>query len=118
VVGPTYLLETDGLAEISAEFTDPGVRDGHYAEIDWGNGVVTNGNVIDNGGWGTVTASYVYGVPGTYLVTVTVYDDVGAGRAVFDAVQVNAPSEPAGPPDDAGSPDGIIPPEDTTPPDG
>ena len=74
--------------------------------MDWGNGVVTVAVVVDNGGWGTVSASYVYGVAGTYVVTVTVYDDVGGGQAVFDAVRVNGPPANPGPPDHAGPPEG------------
>ncbi|MHA2494029.1 MAG: PKD domain-containing protein, partial [Candidatus Hodarchaeales archaeon] len=64
-----------------ATFTDVGTADTHTAVIDWGDGTVEIGAIIEAGGVGTVSGSHVYADNGIYIVTVTVTDDDGAATA-------------------------------------
>ncbi|MEO1085738.1 MAG: PKD domain-containing protein, partial [Acidobacteriota bacterium] len=59
-------------------FTDPGVLDTHTATVDWGAGTGPEAATHTfSAGSGTVDAGYVYGVGGTYTVTICVIDDDG-----------------------------------------
>ena len=58
-------------------FTDVGRRDTHTAVIDWGDGVVEAGTVVEDDGAGTVLASHVYANTGAYAIEVCVTDDDG-----------------------------------------
>ena len=72
---------------VSATFSDVGTLDRHTATVDWGNGTVTPGAVVEAGGSGTITASYAYTTGGIYTVTVTLNDDdTGAHTATTTAV--------------------------------
>ena len=62
---------------LSATFTNIGSLDTHRVSIDWGNGVVTTGTVVESGGNGTVRGSYVYPTGGIFTITVTLTDDDG-----------------------------------------
>jgi hypothetical protein len=74
-------LESDGLVipvgstvTTTAVFTDVGTADTHTAIWDWGDGT-TPGTVSQGSGFGSVTDTHVYTVPGVYLITLTVTDD-------------------------------------------
>jgi len=55
-------------------FTDAGVADTHTAEWTFDT-LALPGSVLEAGGTGTVMGTYVFTVPGIYLVTLTVTDD-------------------------------------------
>lgn len=76
------------------DFTDAGVLDTHTAQFDWGDGSSTAGAVTETDGSGGATGSHVYGAPGSYVVTVTVWDDDGASdTAVLGEVFVFDPDD-------------------------
>jgi cytoskeletal protein CcmA (bactofilin family) len=62
--------------ELLASFSDPGVNDQHSASIDWGDGQVSNGQIITPAN--EIRASHVYTTPGRYSVVVSVTDEGGA----------------------------------------
>jgi hypothetical protein len=75
---------------IEAIFNDLGTLDTHEATIDWGDGTVTAGEVLEApfgppgstaGANGIVTGTHFYVKTGIYTVTVTVVDDDGAARS-------------------------------------
>ena len=57
-----------------ASFTEAG-SDTHTATINWGDGLVEAGAVIQGSESGIVAGSHLYALPGTYAVTVTITDD-------------------------------------------
>jgi len=58
--------------DISVAYSDPGVLDTHTAQIDWGDGNVTDG-VVDPL-TGLVTGSHTYAAPGSYTLVLTIED--------------------------------------------
>ena len=60
---------------VTAAFTDPGLLDTHTAQIDWGDGTLTDG-VVDAEAH-TVSGSHAYADNGAYQVSVSVADDDG-----------------------------------------
>jgi parallel beta-helix repeat protein len=68
--------------QISAPFTDPGTLDTHYAQINWGDGEITDGVVDEAFGSGTVTGSHPYTTPGVYQITLTVWDYDGGEDSI------------------------------------
>jgi Ca2+-binding RTX toxin-like protein len=67
-----------------ATFHDFGTADTHTTTIDWGDGIVTYGQVTVTeppfelpGAVGTITGSHVYAADGNFTVTVTLSDDDG-----------------------------------------
>ena len=72
---------------VSGSFTDVGVLDTHVASVDWGDGNVTPGTVVQGAGSGTYSAGHVYGSGGVYTVIVTITDDdTGSTSASTQAV--------------------------------
>jgi hypothetical protein len=62
---------------ILATFTDTNAPDTHTATIDWDDGTVEAGTVVESGGSGTVSGSHVYQDDdgGPFTVTITVTDN-------------------------------------------
>lgn len=58
-------------------FVDPGTNDHHTATIAWGDGAQTAGTVVESAGNGSVAGTHAFTSPGTYAVSVTVWDDDG-----------------------------------------
>ncbi len=77
--------------ELASILTDPGTLDTHTAEIDWGDGNTTPGDVVAipfgppgdvNGLTGIVNGTHAYVDEGVYEVVVMVADDDGAEESV------------------------------------
>jgi hypothetical protein len=79
-------------------FSDVGVQDTHSATIDWGDGNVEPGVVIQSAGGGQVVGSHLYANSGMYTVVVTVEDDDGGGRMASFVVVVEPAPLPGIPP--------------------
>lgn len=61
----------------SADFSDSGLLDTHFAEWRWGDGTVSEGAVSVSAGEGYVDGLHTYIYPGVYTLTLTVTDDDG-----------------------------------------
>jgi hypothetical protein len=70
--------------QVNATFSDAGQQDTHTARIDWGDGNVTDGTVVESSGLGSVQGSHIYADDGAYTIRVLVSDDegvIGSGQA-------------------------------------
>ena len=74
---PSYQPDDQNLA-VTADFTDVGVLDTHTAQFSWGDGSSSPGIVTETNGSGSAEGSHLYAQPGTYTISVTVWDDDGA----------------------------------------
>lgn len=101
IAGPDQIIdEGDTVSFDLATFTDPGWLDTHTASIDWGDGVIEDGTVIESGGSGTISGSHTYGDNHIFIITITVSDDDGGDGYAILTITVNnvAPSlNPGGP---------------------
>jgi hypothetical protein len=94
VSGPTDPLMINTLVQLTASFSDPGIYDTHTASIDWGDGIITYGAIVEEWGCGTATDSHTYSASGVYGVEITVIDkDGGYDTELFQYVVIYDPSE-------------------------
>jgi VCBS repeat-containing protein len=89
---PDNQAEVAQLFMFNVTFSDPGVADTHFAEIDWGDGSLGPADSLSSPG--TFRASHTYLAEGTYTVLVTVGDDDGGESSTQFEVFVTPPSEP------------------------
>lgn len=66
--GPDQTVTQGFLVQFSGSFTDPGLRDTHTLEWDFGDAITTTG---------TLTPTHIYQHAGVYTATLTVTDDDG-----------------------------------------
>jgi len=73
------VTEDNPSVEITASFTDMGIKDTHTATIDWGDGTpIEEGKLTESDGKGKVAGRHLYlADDGNYTVTVAVTDDNG-----------------------------------------
>ena len=62
---------------IQANFTDSDADNVHSATIDWGDGTITTGTVVQGSGFGSVAGAHDYAEAGRYTITTMVSDDEG-----------------------------------------
>jgi hypothetical protein len=74
---------------VSATFTDANHGDTHTATIDWGDGTVTSGTVVQSAGSGSVSGQHTYTSGGRFHVTVQVTDNDGDSHAVTTTALVS-----------------------------
>jgi uncharacterized repeat protein (TIGR01451 family) len=79
---------------LDAQFTDANTLDSHTALIDWGDGTITSGQVIESNGSGSVFGSHIYIDGGIYNITLTLMDNHGGladgnTTAVITGARVN-----------------------------
>lgn len=84
VIQSIYNLPSDPIpvnenVNLLADFIDPGLLDTHTAEINWGDGVITLGDIDGN----TISASHHYLEAGVYTISITVTDDDGDSTSAF-----------------------------------
>lgn len=82
---------------LSAEYRDRDLAPSYLAVIDWGDGVSSNGGILENFDGGFITGDHAYAAEGTYVVTVTLVDDLGRAVATSARLTVHrAPSADTG----------------------
>jgi len=74
---------------VTGAFSDADALDMHMAVIDWGDGTVAPGTVVETKGAGTLEASHVYQVGGRYTVKLALTDDDGGVAAAETTVIVS-----------------------------
>jgi hypothetical protein len=89
----TPLVIVGGPARLAADFSDPGVRDAHALDIDWGDGKSDQDTLP--AGAGELSAAHGYSRRGRYIVTVNLTDSDGGRTTQTFAVDVVAPLLPA-----------------------
>jgi plastocyanin len=76
-----YLIFSGNKLTFTASFTDPGWLDTHTSFWDFGDGTSAGGTLTEEhnspDATGTTTVDKIYTRPGTYTVTLTIYDDDG-----------------------------------------
>lgn len=70
ITGPDGPVALGTTVTVNATFTDGNVLDTHTATIDWGDGTVVAGTVVETDGSGIVLGSHTYASEGAYAVTV------------------------------------------------
>ena len=93
------LFDEGEIAQLETNFVDPGFLDTHTATLDWRDGTVTDGTVIEQAGLRQVLGEHLYLDDADYPVEVCVTDDDGAlgcGTVVI-AVRNVAPVLDVGP---------------------
>ena len=93
ITAPADPQPLNTLCVASAEFVDQDIDRTHRAEINWGDGVVSEGVVNEVDGRGTASGSHVYAAAGVYTLILTVYDelDILLGESVYQYVVVFDP---------------------------
>ncbi len=77
-----------------ATFTDAGISDTHVAHINWSDGLVQGGLVVESAGSGTVSGQHMFYDDGVYVVNITVVDnDGGVGFDNFTVTVNNVAPE-------------------------
>ncbi len=84
------LTGTEGsIIDLFADFTDAGGAIPYDASIDWGDGSVTELNMVDfAAGEGMLAANHIYADNGTYNITLTVEDALGVTTQAFTTATI------------------------------
>jgi hypothetical protein len=70
-------LRVNQVLTVSATFADPGLRDTHTGDWDWGDGTTSLGTITTASGSGTITDQHTFTTPGLYPIHLSVTDDDG-----------------------------------------
>lgn len=81
VVSPLDPYAVNTPVSVSLTFTDAGILDTHTAVLDWGDGAITTGTIVENNGAGTVTGEHAYEKVGVYWVQLNVSDNNGGNAS-------------------------------------
>ena len=77
------------LVSLQVSFLDPGVLDTHTAEIQWGDGSTSVGQVHSVNGQGTVEDEHAYTDNGDYAIVVQIMDDGNALASAEVGARIN-----------------------------
>jgi hypothetical protein len=93
ITAPTngQLFQLADPVNVTAAFTDAGKNDTHTCSIDFGDGTVIAGTVVEAAGSGTCTGTHTYATGGTKTIKVTITDDDGAPSTATVTISVNSP---------------------------
>lgn len=75
----------------NANFSDTGTLDTHTTTFNWGDGVTTQGEIVESDGSGNASGSHSYSLPGVYMITLTVTDKDGASSSNTTSVTILTP---------------------------
>ena len=76
---------------VTASFSDAGTNDTHTCSIDFGDGTIVAGAVVEAAGAGTCTGTHTYAAGGTKTIKVTITDDDGGSTTATVTVSINSP---------------------------
>ncbi|MHB1128280.1 MAG: PKD domain-containing protein [Bacillota bacterium] len=79
VSAPANPVQAGTNVNVSASFVDPGTGDVHTVTIDWGDGTLSNGVVLN----GIISGAHIYNLSGVYTVKVAVMDQDGGYAESF-----------------------------------
>jgi hypothetical protein len=81
------VIEVNVPLDVTAHFTDEGVRDTHTGTFAWADGTTSAGLITESSGAGTMTGSHSFTAPGIYPVRATVLDkDGGAAQREVNVI--------------------------------
>jgi PKD repeat protein len=78
---------------VTASFTDAGTNDTHTCSIDFGDGTIIPGTVVEAAGAGTCTGTHAYSTGGMKTIKVTVTDDDGGSASASVTIDINSPPD-------------------------
>jgi hypothetical protein len=93
ITAPTngQLFQLADPVSVTAPFSDPGKNDTHSCSIDFGDGTIIAGTVVEAAGSGTCTGTHTYATGGTKTIKVTVTDDDGGSSTATVTININSP---------------------------
>jgi PKD domain/Bacterial Ig domain len=95
ITAPTsgQLFQLADPVNVTAPFSDAGTNDTHTCSIDFGDGTVIAGTVVEVAGAGTCTGTHTYSAGGMKTIKVTVTDDDGGAASASVTIDINSPPD-------------------------
>ncbi|MHA2294099.1 MAG: PKD domain-containing protein [Candidatus Hodarchaeales archaeon] len=76
ITAPYDPIRVETSVSVYATFSDLGALDSHTAIWDWGDGITSEGIIVESlGCYGSVIGSHIYATPGVYTINLTLCDD-------------------------------------------
>lgn len=91
ISGPVAPVPVNTPTKVSGSFTDPDMGDTHSVLWNWGDGIISDGDVDE--GNGVVSGSHIYSTAGIYTVQLTLCDAVGeCDEVIYQYIVVYDPA--------------------------